>query len=61
MLKVYGYAESINVRKVLWACEELELPFERVHWGGRFRSVTEPEFRALNPAGMVPVIDDDGA
>jgi len=60
MLKIYGYTDSINVRKVLWACEELDLPFERVDWGGRFRSVAEPAFRALNPAGMVPVIDDDG-
>ena len=60
MLKIYGYAESINVRKVLWTCDELSLPFERVDWGGRFRSTAEPEFRALNPVGMVPVIDDDG-
>jgi len=60
MLKIYGYAGSINVRKVLWACEELELPFEREDWGGTFRSTSEPQFRALNPVGMVPVIDDDG-
>src|SRR5262249_20916421 len=60
MLKVYGYAQSINVRKVLWACEELALPFERVDWGGSFRSTSEPQFRALNPVGMVPVIDDGG-
>ena len=60
MLKIYGYAESINVRKVLWACEELGLPFERVDWGGRFSSTSEPKFRAMNPVGMVPVIDDDG-
>jgi glutathione S-transferase len=31
-----------------------------VDWGGSFRSTSEPEFRALNPVGMVPVIDDDG-
>lgn len=60
MLKIYGYAQSINVRKVLWACDELGLPFERVDWGGSFRSTSEPAFRALNPVGMVPVIDDDG-
>jgi glutathione S-transferase len=60
MLKIYGYAQSINVRKVLWACDELGLAFERVDWGGSFRSTSEPEFRALNPVGMVPVIDDDG-
>lgn len=60
MLKIYGYAESINVRKVLWACEELGLPFEREDWGGSFRSTADARFRALNPVGMVPVIDDDG-
>ena len=60
MLKIYGYAQSINVRKVLWTCEELGLAFERVDWGGSFRSTSEPQFRALNPVGMVPVIDDDG-
>jgi glutathione S-transferase len=60
MLKIYGYAQSINVRKVLWACEELGLAFERVDWGGPFRSTSEAEFRALNPVGMVPAIDDDG-
>jgi glutathione S-transferase len=60
MLKIYGYAASINVRKVLWACDELQLSYEREDWGGRFRSTAEPAFRALNPVGMVPVIDDDG-
>ena len=60
MLKIYGYAASINVRKVLWACEELGLAFEREDWGSTFRSTSEPEFRALNPVGMVPVIDDGG-
>jgi glutathione S-transferase len=60
MLRIYGYAQSINVRKVLWACDEIDLPFERVDWGGRFASTAEPKFRAMNPVGMVPVIDDDG-
>ena len=60
MLKIYGYAQSINVRKVLWACEELELPFEQEDWGGGTRSTTEPGFREMNPVGMVPVIDDGG-
>jgi len=27
MLKIYGYAASINVRKVLWVCEELGLAY----------------------------------
>jgi glutathione S-transferase len=60
VLKIHGYAESINVRKVLWMCDELELPFERSDWGGQFASTADPKFRALNPVGMVPVIDDAG-
>ena len=59
-LRIYGYAASINVRKVLWACAELDLPFDREDWAGPFRPTTDPTFLALNPVGMVPVIDDDG-
>ena len=33
MLKVYGRANSINVRKVLWMLEELGLRYEREDWG----------------------------
>jgi glutathione S-transferase len=58
MLKVLGKASSINVRKVLWACAELRLPFEREDWGDGFRSTQVPEFLALNPNGLVPVIRD---
>jgi glutathione S-transferase len=60
-LRIYGYAASINVRKVLWTCAELDLPFERQDWGGPFRPTTDPSFLALNPVGLVPVIDDGGA
>lgn len=60
MLTIHGYAGSINVRKVLWTCEELALPYHREDWGGGTRPTTDPRFRALNPVGMVPVIDDDG-
>jgi glutathione S-transferase len=60
MMCVYGYAGSINVRKVLWACVELGLDFEREDWGSTFRPTSDPAFLALNPVGMVPVIDDEG-
>ena len=58
MLKILGKASSINVRKVLWTCAELELPFEREDWGSGFRATDTPEYLALNPNGMVPVIQD---
>jgi len=58
MLKILGKATSINVRKVLWTCAELGLEFEREDWGSGFRATDTPEFRALNPNGLVPVIQD---
>src|SRR5262245_52400797 len=58
MLKVYGRANSINVRKVLWMLGELDLPYEREDWGRGYRPTADPAFRAINPVGVVPVIDD---
>jgi len=58
MLKVYGRANSINVRKVLWMLDELGLKYEREDWGRGFRPTDDPVFRKINPVGVVPVIDD---
>ncbi|AUT65701.1 glutathione S-transferase family protein [Paraburkholderia terrae] len=58
MLKILGKASSINVRKVLWTCAELNLQFEREDWGTGFQSTHTPEFLSLNPNGLVPVIKD---
>ncbi|MFM9845632.1 MAG: glutathione S-transferase family protein [Hyphomicrobiaceae bacterium] len=60
MLKIYGRANSINVRKVLWICDEIGLPFEREDWGRGYRSTDDPVFLKLNPFAVVPVVDDDG-
>ncbi len=32
-LKILGRTSSINVRKVLWTCQELEIAYEREDWG----------------------------
>ncbi len=58
MLRILGKASSINVRKVLWTCAELQIPFEREDWGSGFRSTNDAQFLALNPCAMVPVIQD---
>ncbi len=58
MLKVYGRANSINVRRVLWMLEEVGETYEREDWGRGFRSTDDPVFRKINPVGVVPVIDD---
>lgn len=60
MLKIYGRANSINVRKVLWICDEIGIPFAREDWGRGFRPTSEPEFQKVSVFGVVPVIDDDG-
>ena len=60
MLKVWGRKNSSNVRKVLWCAEELALPYEREEAGGAFGVVDTPQYRALNPNGRVPMIEDDG-
>ena len=60
MLKLWGRVNSINVQKVLWALEELKVPYERTDAGLQFGVVNEPFYRKMNPNGRVPTIDDDG-
>ena len=57
-MKIWGRANSTNVRKVLWCAEELGLTFERVDAGGIFGIVDTDEYRALNPNGRVPTLQD---
>ena len=61
MLRILGRASSINVRKVLWLCGELDIEFEREDWGRGFRSTDDPEFRAVNPIGLIPAVIDGEA
>ena len=60
MLRIWGRTNSINVQKVLWYCAELELPFERIDAGMAFGVVATPAYRALNPNGRIPTLEDDG-
>jgi glutathione S-transferase len=50
VIRILGKASSINVRKVLWTCEETGIAYIRADDG--------PEL-AQNPNGLVPVIVDD--
>uniref|UniRef100_UPI003CFF564E glutathione S-transferase family protein n=1 Tax=Alcaligenes faecalis TaxID=511 RepID=UPI003CFF564E len=58
MLTILGRESSINVRKVMWTCAELNLAFERQDWGIGFKDVNTDEFRALNPNAKIPVLLD---
>ena len=60
MLRILGNRRSINVRKVLWACDEIVLDYALEDWGAGVRATSDPEFLALNPKALVPVIVDDG-
>jgi len=60
MMKIWGRTNSINVQKVLWCCAELGLEYERVDAGMAFGVNDTPEYKAMNPNGLVPTIDDGG-
>lgn len=59
MLRIYGSVNSRTIR-VLWMAGELGIAYEQKDWLPRAPETRTPEFRALNPNGRVPVIDDDG-
>lgn len=60
MLKVWGRVNSVNVKKALWCVGELGLPHERIDAGMKFGVNNTPEYRRMNPTGLVPTIDDGG-
>jgi glutathione S-transferase len=60
MLKIWGRQNSSNVRKVLWCAEEIGLPYESIPVGGAFGGTDDPAYRAMNPNGLVPSIEDHG-
>ncbi len=58
MIQIWGRLSSLNVRKVVWAAQEVGAPFTRLEAGMAFGVVNTPEYRALNPNGMVPTLQD---
>lgn len=60
-ITIWGRASSSNVMKVLWLCEELGLPYERIDAGGEFGRTREPGYLAMNPNALVPtLVEADG-
>jgi glutathione S-transferase len=57
-LTIWGRANSVNVRKVLWCAEELGISYKRIDAGMAFGRNTEPEYLAMNPNGRVPTLVD---
>ncbi|WP_207536729.1 glutathione S-transferase family protein [Sabulicella rubraurantiaca] len=61
MLTIWGRASSSNVMKLLFLCEELGLPFERLDAGGSFGRTNEASYLAMNPMARVPtIVEEDG-
>ncbi len=67
MLKVYGFSRvnkgargKTRDLRVLWALEEMGLPYEVVGMDHPNHDLDSAAFRAKNPFGQLPVIDDDG-
>jgi glutathione S-transferase len=59
-LRILGRANSFNVRKVLWACDEIGIAYTREDFGRSFAPTNTQEFLQLNPTGQVPVVIDGG-
>ena len=60
MLKIWGRVNSVNVKKALWAADELGLKYERIDAGLQHGVTKTPEYMKMNPNSLVPTIDDDG-
>jgi glutathione S-transferase len=59
-LTIWGRLSSVNVQKVVWCADELAMEYRRIDAGGEFGLNHTPAYLAMNPNGLVPVIDDDG-
>jgi len=60
MLKIWGRGNSVNVKKALWCLDELSLQYERCDAGMQHGVVDTPEYRRMNPNGLVPTLEEDG-
>ncbi len=60
MIRIWGRTNSVNVKKALWCLEELGLQYERADAGMQHGVVNTPEYRRMNPNGLVPTLEEDG-
>jgi glutathione S-transferase len=60
MLRIWGRINSVNVKKALWAADELGLKYERIDAGMQHGVTKTPEYIRMNPNSLVPTIEDDG-
>jgi len=67
MLKLYGFSKVNAVARghtrdlrVLWALEEMQLPFELAGMDHPAHDLSTEAYRHVNPFEQIPSIDDDG-
>lgn len=58
MITVWGRPTSSNVQLVMWATAELGLEPHRIDVGGAFGGTDTAAFKAMNPNGLIPVMED---
>jgi glutathione S-transferase len=58
MPRIWGRISSINVRKAVFAVQELGVTFERIDAGHEFGIVKTSEYLAKNPNALVPLLED---
>lgn len=58
MLTIYGRTNSANVQKVLWCIAEIGMEYRRIDAGLAHGKNHEPWYLALNPNGLVPLMQD---
>lgn len=59
MFKIWGRKEGSNVIKVTWCLGEIGVDYERIDWGGSFGGNDDPEYRAKNPNGRLPTLEEE--
>lgn len=67
MLKLYGFKKVNKIARgntrdlrILWALEEMQMPFELVGMDHPARDLSTDMYHSLNPFEQIPTIDDDG-
>ena len=58
-MKIWGRTTSSNVQKVMWGIGEMGLAHERIDAGMQHGVVNTPEYRQMNPNGLVPTLEED--
>jgi glutathione S-transferase len=59
MFKIWGRKDGSNVAKVTWCLGEIGVDYERIDWGGPFGGNDDPQYRAKNPNGRLPTLEEE--